>query len=55
MRNLLLVLFCSSNFLISQNDITAEKIVDDVLKKINTAGTIKVDFTNTKKTKNLVH
>ena len=45
MRNLLLVLFCSSNFLISQNDITAEKIVDDVLKKINTAGTIKVDFT----------
>lgn len=45
MRNLLLVLFCSSNFLISQNDPTAEKIVDDVLKKINTAGTIKVDFT----------
>ena len=45
MRNLLLILFCSSNFLISQNDPTAEKIIEDVLKKINTANTIKIDFT----------
>ena len=45
MRNLLFIFFCSFNFLISQNDPIAEKIVADVLKKINEANTIKVKFT----------
>ncbi len=45
MRNLLIIFFCSSNFLISQHDPIAEKIVADVLEKINAANTIKVKFT----------